>query len=1027
MSTNCINPFLNALSGTSQEDRTAAAPNPASVQLNDLSWEDYMQLAYNFAKEVKYFGTRNPEQAIGDWQTFFISGDAKTLQNYLEQGEKEHTITPHLALFISFLRLLEHSKNRFNTITTRHLDFYYSEVLKIAKKPAQNDQVHLLFELAKNIESYALPEATQAVAGKDEHNKPLLYATEQTTVINKAQLANIRSIYKDPITKVLKATQKTNMLDGIDQELKEEKFWMPFGYPKTFKNRPELPNATLGFALAATVLNLESGLRQVLISTFFKESKKLDSEELINLLEVFVTGEKGWIGPIRLHEKGSYPGFETSSESGIINFAFSLEAWEKAIIGFDEAIHTGNFKNGIPVVKLQLSINSTESYDLAQSLSELTLDDVEIAVAVDGLTTLDLSNDIGNLSASKPFYPFGPRPFEKSRFKINCSELTLKNWLQINLRLNWLNLPQSFSDHYLGYRSGTINSTRAFVESIYKIGSKTEVTELAKLPKTWNSDLDNLIVESNDHFTAQITIADENRLFTTSQSKDAHPLFTEGASQTDINIKSLSENGIQSGAHPIELTLNTSFYHTLYPKLYALALAAQDPEVIIPNEPYTPLLESLELSYYATQRLDLTSDKQAEETDQQLNFYQIHPYGVSMGTTVFPQYEEGGYLYLAFENAQPGAQVSFLFQLQEGTENPLKESFAEQEKIEWSVLTASGWQALTDQEILREETDNFLKTGIITLALPESASTESLLMPKGFIWLQAHTSRAFDVVCRFINIHTQVVKAHLASSSIQHLKNGLPAESISKLNTRVASVKKVMQPYSSFNGRTQESQADYYRRVSERLRHKDRALNLWDYEHLVLQNFPEVYKVKCLNHTCKTKFKAAGKVTLVVIPNTVNKPVFDLFEPRCSTAKLNEIQEFLIERTSYFITPQIINPQYEPVSVALKVKFHKGYDEHHYKNELQEAVKKWLSPWAYEEDSLLTFGVSINKSMLISHLEQLSYVDYLSDVVLMHQATPKNEIVPSSPKAILVSAKTHTIELAKSTCKSNENTVLVSC
>ena len=43
MSTTCINSFLNALSGTSQEDRTAAAPNPASVQLNDLSWEDLLR------------------------------------------------------------------------------------------------------------------------------------------------------------------------------------------------------------------------------------------------------------------------------------------------------------------------------------------------------------------------------------------------------------------------------------------------------------------------------------------------------------------------------------------------------------------------------------------------------------------------------------------------------------------------------------------------------------------------------------------------------------------------------------------------------------------------------------------------------------------------------------------------------------------------------------------------------------------------------------------------------------------------
>ena len=42
----------------------------------------------------------------------------------------------------------------------------------------------------------------------------------------------------------------------------------------------------------------------------------------------------------------------------------------------------------------------------------------------------------------------------------------------------------------------------------------------------------------------------------------------------------------------------------------------------------------------------------------------------------------------------------------------------------------------------------------------------------------------------------------------------------------------------------QKSYKHYYTRVSERLRHKNRAIQLWDYEHLILQNFPHLYRVK---------------------------------------------------------------------------------------------------------------------------------------------------------------------------------------
>src|SRR5690606_13831713 len=126
-----------------------------------------------------------------------------------------------------------------------------------------------------------------------------------------------------------------------------------------------------------------------------------------------------------------------------------------------------------------------------------------------------------------------------------------------------------------------------------------------------------------------------------------------------------------------------------------------------------------------------------------------------------------------------------------------------------------------------------------------------------------------------------------------HLENGLPAGSISKLIMRVPQIKGVSQPFSSFGGLHEEADTAYYRRVSERLRHKNRAITLWDYEHLILQAYPEVYKIKCLNHTSATSFVSPGDVLLVVVPDIINKNVFDIYEPRLSKNMLDSIQSYI--------------------------------------------------------------------------------------------------------------------------------------
>jgi hypothetical protein len=269
-------------------------------------------------------------------------------------------------------------------------------------------------------------------------------------------------------------------------------------------------------------------------------------------------------------------------------------------------------------------------------------------------------------------------------------------------------------------------------------------------------------------------------------------------------------------------------------------------------------------------------------------------------------------------------------------------------------------------------------------------------------------------------IHAQVAEAAFVNNDndTSHLINGLPAGTIAKLVERLSQVKSVQQPYATFGGKPEESDALYYRRVSERLRHKNRAITLWDYEHLVLQEFPQVYKVKCLNHTLDKEYVSPGCVTLIVIPDTINKTIYDIYQPRLSKGKLNKIREYLSELNSMHVTLDVANPDYEEVKIELAVKFYAGYDNNTYKKQLNEDLIRFLSPWAFEESREIKFGVILYRSSLIHYIEKLNYVDYIEDVrIFKGKELQSRNCLPSTPRSILVSAKVHEVKLATNKCQ----------
>jgi hypothetical protein len=217
-----------------------------------------------------------------------------------------------------------------------------------------------------------------------------------------------------------------------------------------------------------------------------------------------------------------------------------------------------------------------------------------------------------------------------------------------------------------------------------------------------------------------------------------------------------------------------------------------------------------------------------------------------------------------------------------------------------------------------------------------TANDDNTLLPKDHYWLrvsipenQANLYLAFP---QLIDIQAQALKATFVNqdNDPNHLGNPLPANTISKFVKSDSAVKKIFQPDDSFGGRMIEKSDRFYVRVSERLRHKQRAITIWDYERLVLEAFPSLYQVKCLNHTNDNTELMPGSVRLVVIPNVQGQTARDKFAPKVSNATLQTIRDFLTKTDSALCNPfidlKVENPIYEAIRVNCQVAFYPDQD-----------------------------------------------------------------------------------------------------
>ncbi|MEM9686378.1 MAG: baseplate J/gp47 family protein, partial [Bacteroidota bacterium] len=378
-------------------------------------------------------------------------------------------------------------------------------------------------------------------------------------------------------------------------------------------------------------------------------------------------------------------------------------------------------------------------------------------------------------------------------------------------------------------------------------------------------------------------------------------------------------------------------------------------------------------------------------------------------------YTHQGTLYIGLSQLEKPQVLSILFQMASGSANP---DVATPE-VQWSYLRDNEWVVLEKSDIVSDTTNSLVNTGIVRIKVPSDATTGGTLLPDVLHWLKVSAADNIDGISDTIDVMAQAVSATLSGEGVapSHFENPLSAETISETLESIPEIETITQPFTSGKGKPAEQGPVLYKRLSERLRHKNRALTMWDYEHIVLNEFPQVYKVKCLPGD------RPGKVDVIVVPDIRGSLPFNPFAPKVAADTLFQIREYLNTHSPVQAEVEVLNPFYLQVKTRCTVKFHTGYDEGFHKAKLIDEIKRFLAPWAYDESSDIRIGGTLHVSVLINFIAERPYIDYVANMKLFQSEdgkkftdvrtlnNGKTIVVPDRPDMVLVSAQSHTIDI----------------
>jgi len=985
-------------------------------------------------------------------------------------GSQAHS--PAVGLYMAFLQLYGKVQGVANRFTERHLDFYYRDVLRFSPRGAVADSTFLLLAQGGTARHVPVPKGTPFSAGVDALGRDVVFRADRDVLVGTAQVADLRTLYfehNDLISPERDFGFATGGRSGRGRLAQaassdhEPAAWPLLGAPKPDARPQDEADALLGFAIASPILLLREGVRDINL-TFDLELEPLPGaptstqpaaalcdwlqqlaevtgttvldaffKTFREMFRISLTTARGW------HEVAEYLPLSGAVEPGrggaSLGIQLRLPPETDPITAYSAPLHADDYATDYATAHpiIRFTLNPTAYLYPYSLLARLVVSQIDIEVAVKGVRNVLLYNQLGQLDANTPFNPFGPVPMLGAYFIVGSAEIAYKRLNDLELDIEWGGLPTAgdgLASHYATYDQPYDDAQFQARVSVLKGGrwlpseaSKQPTTRLFAQHDAATRARDGAATPSRQTLSCQGVVplarplepglADEGYAYT-AQAKDAFFKFTLSAPEY-------------------------AFGHQEYPLLLTQVLTANarlksarlSPP--IPPPPYTPLISAISLNYRASASLNLAeADPTLEGGNEKL--FHLHPFGVEAisprtrrRVALVPGYDAAGNLFIGLEGGDPSGALSLFFQLR-GDSLPSRE--AQPSEPSWSYLSDNRWKPLQPSRVLSDGTRGFLTSGIVELDLPRDISRGNSVMPAELYWLKVSVDRFPETLCSAYAVHAQALRVsrQLDGDAISYTGGELPAGTIKAPLVSLPGIVRIAQPVPSSGGRPPEAPAQFKARVSERLRHKNRATLAWDYERLILERFPQIYKAKCFPNMVAERDPAKrlrpGHLLIVVIPQQERESA-EHMEPLLDRASLREIQEYVMGLASPFARIEVRNPDYEQIQVRCTVKYRTRAAGDQLQA-LNQAITDYLSPWRRMGHEA-RFGWRIRRHDLEAYIRALPNIDYVTNFSMLRVAErgrdrfllddtvteggeQLREIGPVYPWSIAVPFRQHAIE-----------------
>ena len=100
-----------------------------------------------------------------------------------------------MGLLITFLKLYEYVKDDLNTLSKKHLDFYYKDILSQTPNGVVAKNMYINIHIDENIDFLTVDQGKLIVASRNPDGSEITYETEEEIILNNTVISDLRTLF----------------------------------------------------------------------------------------------------------------------------------------------------------------------------------------------------------------------------------------------------------------------------------------------------------------------------------------------------------------------------------------------------------------------------------------------------------------------------------------------------------------------------------------------------------------------------------------------------------------------------------------------------------------------------------------------------------------------------------------------------------------------------------------------------------------------------------------------------------------